>query len=112
MASKMRLQVVSLMRLLFDGDVRSVYLQGDEGEYELLPYHYPLLGALPEGEIKITTFTGDIVYIGLRAGVVLTNENACIIILEELDLEKAIKGASALGDIEIFQFDNTKDKKK
>ena len=74
-----RLQVMSLRRVLFDGDVTSVYLSGDEGEYELLPYHYPLLGALPEGDIKIAG-KGSV---PLRAGVVLFQENRCTIIIEE-----------------------------
>lgn len=74
-----RLQVISLRRVLFDGEVKSVYLSGDEGEYELLPFHYPLLGALPEGEVKVAE-KGSI---PLRAGVVMFRENKCIIIIEE-----------------------------
>lgn len=81
---KFRLQVVSLKRMLFDKDVESVYLAGDEGEYELLPYHYPLLGALPEGEIKIKGHP----HIPLRAGVVLFNDNQCTIIIEEMEEEE------------------------
>ena len=76
-----RLQVISLRRALFDGEVKSVYLSGDEGEYELLPFHYPLLGALPEREIKIAEKGA----IPLRAGVVLFRDNKCIIIIEESD---------------------------
>jgi F0F1-type ATP synthase epsilon subunit len=74
-----RLQIMSLRRMLFDGEVKSVYLSGDEGEYELLPYHYPLLGALPEGEVKIA----DKGSVPLRAGVVLFQNNRCTIIVEE-----------------------------
>lgn len=76
---RFRLQVMSLRRVLFDGEVPSVYLSGDEGEYELLPYHFPLLGALPEGEIKIAE-KGSI---PLRAGVVMFHNNKCTIIIEE-----------------------------
>lgn len=76
-----RLQVVSLKSLLFDGDVRSVYLRGDEGEFELLPYHYPLMAALPEGKIKIMDHDS----IPIRSGVVMFNENRCTIICEEIE---------------------------
>lgn len=78
---KFKLQIVSLKRMLFNGEVESVYLSGDEGEYELLAYHYPLLGALPEGEIKIHGHEN----IPVRAGVVLFQDNSCTIILEEMD---------------------------
>jgi F0F1-type ATP synthase epsilon subunit len=96
------------MRLLFDGDVRSVYLSGDEGEYEILPYHYPLLGALPEGEIRIAGFNN----IGLRAGVVSFKENTCIILIEELDLEEARRRSAAMGDIEVLHIKEGGKKKK
>lgn len=101
MASTLRLVVISLVRALFEGEVKSVYLYGDEGEYEILPFHFPLLGALPEGEFKITTATNEIVYIGLRAGVVLMNENSCVIIIEELDIEQAIKYGQTLKGVEL-----------
>lgn len=67
--------------LLFDGDVKSVYLRGDEGEFELLPYHYPLMAALPEGVVKIREHDP----IPIRSGVVMFNENRCTIICEEVE---------------------------
>lgn len=76
-----KLQVLSLVRVLFDGDVESVYLNGDEGEYELLPFHFPLVGALPEGEIKILGKKS----IPLRTGVVLFDQNKCTILVEEME---------------------------
>lgn len=79
--STFRLQVLSLIRMLFEGEVESVYISGDEGEYELLPFHFPLLGALPEGEVLIAGHES----IPLRAGVVLFQDNQCIIIIEEMD---------------------------
>ena len=85
-APKFKLQIVSLKRMLFNGEVESVYLSGDEGEYELLAYHYPLLGALPEGEIKIRGHET----IPVRAGVVLFQDNSCTIILEEMDQEAGL----------------------
>ena len=81
-----RLQVMSLQRMLFDGDVESVYLSGDEGEYELLPFHYPLLGALPEGEVKIAGKG----HIPLRAGVVMFQNNWCTVIIEENEDSKKL----------------------
>jgi len=79
--STFRLQVLSLIRMLFEGEVESVYCSGDEGEYELLPFHFPLLGALPEGELLIAGHES----IPLRAGVVLFQDNQCIVIIEEMD---------------------------
>ena len=79
MSNTFRLQILSLRRVLFDGEVKSVRLSGDEGEYELLPFHFPLLGALPEGEVVIAE-KGTV---PLRVGVVMFQHNHCTIIVEE-----------------------------
>jgi len=79
--STFRLQVLSLIRMIFEGEVESVYIAGDEGEYELLPFHYPILGAIPEGEVLIAGHDS----VALRAGVLLFQDNQCIIIVEEME---------------------------
>ena len=76
-----RLQILSLRRVLFDGEVELVHVWGDEGEYDLLPFHYPLLGALPEGEVQIKGHPN----VPLRTGVLLFKDNRCTIIVEEKD---------------------------
>ncbi|HNV87182.1 MAG TPA: hypothetical protein PKL97_09520 [Candidatus Omnitrophota bacterium] len=76
-----RLQIVSLVRVVFDGEVPMIHLIGDEGEYEVLPFHYPLLGALPQGEVMIADFGN----IPIRSGVVLFESNTCTILIEEME---------------------------
>ncbi|MDP3919443.1 MAG: hypothetical protein Q8R76_01370 [Candidatus Omnitrophota bacterium] len=97
------LQIMSLIRMLFDGEVESVYLSGDEGEYELLCHHFPLMGAIPEGWVQIAGHDP----VPLRAGVVMFQENTCIIIIEEMDSNKAV-GQKA----EMDAADPTKDRKR
>lgn len=84
MADKFRLRVMSLVRTLFDDEVESVFLQGDEGEYELLPFHYPLIGALVDSDIKIAHQPP----LRVRSGVVLFDNNTCIILVEEQNIER------------------------
>ncbi len=81
-----RLRVLSLMGTLFDKQVESVHIFGDEGEFELLPFHHPLMGAIPTGEIRISQNPS----IPLRAGVVLFKDNACTIIIEEVGTKRQL----------------------
>ena len=74
-----RLLVVSLKGILFDDQVESVYLRGDEGEFELLAFHYPLLASLPESDIQIAHHDP----IPIRVGVVMFNQNTCTVVIEE-----------------------------
>lgn len=73
-----KLEVLSLKGLIFEEDVNSVYLFGVEGEFELLPYHYPLLAAIGESEIQIKGFDP----LPVRLGVVMFRDNQCTIIAE------------------------------
>ena len=74
-----RLYIASLKHVLFDDEATSVYLDGEDGEYELLPYHRPILGALAEGDIVISGKES----IAIRVGVVMFEKNKCTIIVEE-----------------------------
>ncbi len=78
MKSKFHLQILSLQGLVFDDLVESVYLTSEEGEFELLAFHHPLVATLIEGEIKIA----DHASIPIRLGAVSFRENRCYMIVE------------------------------
>ncbi len=94
MADMFRLRVMSLVRTLYDEDVESVFLQGDEGEYELLPFHYPLIGALVDSDIRISHQPP----LRIRSGVVLFDNNTGIILVEEQNIEKFLFPDKAAGE--------------
>ena len=73
------LKIVSLKKTLFNGETSSVYICGDQGEYELLPYHYALIGGLLPSEIKIAGHDN----VRVKTGAVLFSENKCTIIVEQ-----------------------------
>ena len=64
---------------MYENEVQSVFLTGDKGEYELLAYHYPLLGVLSQGDIVINWQE----QIPIKGGVVRFFANECIILVEE-----------------------------
>lgn len=78
MKLKFHLKVMSLKGIAFDEDVESVYLTGDDGEFELLPFHHPLLASLPEGDLKIAYHES----IPIKVGVLSFKNNACRVIAE------------------------------
>ena len=71
--------VLSPKRLIFEGEVLSVFIQGDRGEYELLAYHYPLIGLVKQGEIVIDWDKT----IPVESGVVRFFANECTVLVEE-----------------------------
>lgn len=77
-----KLEVLNAQRLIYSGEVRSVCLVGDETEYELLPYHSPLIGVLKNGDIVIDHKLA----IPIETGLVKFLENECVILAEEIEV--------------------------
>lgn len=73
-----KLLIMNPDRVIFKGEVESLFLQGDTGEYELLPYHYPVLGLLREGRIIIDWKF----YVPIKKGVIKFFKNDCVILVE------------------------------
>lgn len=78
MKPRFQLQVMSLKGVAFDDMVESIYVTGDDGEFELLPFHHPLLASIPEGELKIAGHES----IPLKVGVLSFRNNQCRVIAE------------------------------
>ena len=83
-----RCVILSPNRLIYENEVQSVFLTGDTGEYEILAYHYPLLGVLKKGDVIVNWSEK----IPINGGVVKFFANECIIMAEEQIQTKKISG--------------------
>ncbi len=70
--------VVTPEKVIFEGKAKSIILPGEQGVFELLPYHKPLLSRLVSGKLLIDKSTFSI-----RRGIVGINHNKATIIIEE-----------------------------
>lgn len=91
---KFLLRILSLKGLVFEGEVEAVYCHSTDGEFEMLAYHYPLMAALSESEIKIAYMDP----IKIRVGIVMFKNNICIIICE---LDPSHKELQRSWDVEV-----------
>jgi F0F1-type ATP synthase epsilon subunit len=71
--------IISPNRVIFEREVESVFLTGDRGEYELLAYHYPLLGVVLKSDVVIDGKEA----VPVNGGVVRFFANECTIMVEE-----------------------------
>ncbi|MBU0468014.1 MAG: hypothetical protein KKD07_09490 [Candidatus Omnitrophica bacterium] len=78
-SQKFKCIIISPYRLIYEKEAESVFLTGDTGEYELLAYHYPLLGVLVKGDVVIDMKER----IPINGGVVRFFANECTIMVEE-----------------------------
>ncbi len=70
--------IATLDRVVFEGKGKSLILPGENGVFEVLPYHKKLLSRLKEGPIVLdgTTFA-------IRRGVVKVGPSDVTVIVEE-----------------------------
>jgi len=67
--------------VLYQNEIESAFFTGDKSEYELLPYHYPVLGVLAEGNIIVNWREA----IPIKFGILKFFANDCIVLVEELE---------------------------
>ena len=71
--------ILSPKNLVFENDVTSLFIIGDRSEYELLAYHYPLVGIIQKGDIIVDWKRK----ISIRSGILRFFANECTILVEE-----------------------------
>lgn len=75
----MNVAILSPRRVLFDGKAASVFLPGDQAEFELLDSHAPIVSLLAPGNVMVDWNTS----IPVRRGMVKFDRNECMILVEE-----------------------------
>lgn len=83
---KFKCIILSPHSLVYENEVSSVFLTGDDGEYELMAYHYPLLGVLKKSDVVIDWNHK----VSINGGVVRFFANECLIMIEE-DVRKKVR---------------------
>ena len=78
--------IISPKNLIFEDAVNSLFITGDRSEYELLAYHYPLIGLVHEGDIIIDWKRK----VPIRSGILRFFANECTILVEDTDKTMAV----------------------
>ncbi len=78
---KLHLTVLDIDSIIYKGEVSSIFVPGDKGEFELLSCHYPVLSLLTEGDIIIDWREA----ISIKRGVLKLLMNDCVIVVEVLE---------------------------
>lgn len=71
--------VLSPREVIFEGQAKSVILPGEEGVFEVLPFHKRILSRLISGKLFI-----DEKNFPVKRGIVKVNQNKVTIIVEEV----------------------------
>ena len=86
MKNYFRCVILSPKNLIFESEVNSLFIIGDSSEYEILAYHYPLIGLVQQGDVIIDWKFR----IPVRSGILRFFANECTILVEETEKTFAI----------------------
>ncbi len=70
--------ILNQKKTIFEGKAKSVFLPGDEGEFEVMPFHKPLISLLRRGQIVIDGHKS----VGLSRGIVRVFNNELVVLIE------------------------------
>tara|TARA_B100000287_G_C20579156_1_gene759637 strand:- start:542 stop:787 length:246 start_codon:yes stop_codon:yes gene_type:complete len=79
----MFLQIISPSKIVFEGEILSVKVPGEEGEFEMLNKHAAIVSSLNKGTIRIIKEDKSKDKIKIRSGVVEMQKNKIILLIEE-----------------------------
>ena len=71
----MKLSIVSPEETLYEGEVKSVKMQGIDGKFQVLNDHAPLISALSKGDIVIEEISGEKKSFAINSGLVELAKN-------------------------------------
>ncbi len=71
----MKLSIVSPEETLFEGEVKSVKMQGIDGKFQVLNDHAPLISALDKGDIVIEEISGEQKSFAINSGLIELAKN-------------------------------------
>lgn len=70
--------VVNPKQVLFEGQAERVFLRGDEGEFEVLDYHAPIISLLRKGKIIIDGKK----FLTINGGIARFDQNNLVVLAE------------------------------
>lgn len=65
--------------MVYEGEAESVFLPGDNGDFELMDFHSPLISLVTAGHITIDWRER----VPIKSGIVKFDRNECVVLAEE-----------------------------
>lgn len=77
----MNLKIITPERLIFEGEADLVQLPGNDGLFEILKNHAPMIAALKKGKVKIGN-NNEYNHIEINGGIVEVLNNEILVLAE------------------------------
>ncbi|MEK7775648.1 MAG: ATP synthase F1 subunit epsilon [Candidatus Zixiibacteriota bacterium] len=90
-----RLSIVTPEKVLFDGEVKSLFVPGSEGYLGVLSHHAPLITALKPGKVEYREKSDHTAVLALGGGFMEVSGNKATILAEDVEFADKIDLSAA-----------------
>lgn len=88
------LEIVSPVKLVYSGEVKSVSIPGTSGSFQVLQNHAPFISTFTVGKIKIEKDT-EVLEFSTGGGVFEVKDNKAVVLAESIETKEEINVARA-----------------
>jgi F-type H+-transporting ATPase subunit epsilon len=74
-------EIISPDKVIFSGEITSISLPGQDGYFQVLNNHAPLISSLQKGEIKIVKSNGETELFNIESGFVEVLKNKITVLV-------------------------------
>lgn len=78
----MKLEIITPVKKLFDGEIKSIIVPGTKGVFMVLHNHAPIISTLEKGQIKIETGNNQTEIIDIEGGMIEVQRNKIIVLAD------------------------------
>ena len=89
------LDIVTLKKVAFSEEIKSVNAPGTEGYFSILVNHAPFVSSLKAGVIKVTRFEGEVSTFSASGGFLMTDGKKVILLADAVERPQEIDIARA-----------------
>ncbi len=80
------LSILTLEKVIFNGNVRSIIVPGAKGYFQVLSHHAPLLSTLQQGRLEVMTEEGEKHLYTLSGGFIEVARDKTTIFADEIEI--------------------------
>lgn len=117
MEKLLSLEIISPLKKVYSGMIKSVTVPGELGQFQILYNHAPIISMLGIGLIKIVDEKNETILFSMSGGIIEVKKNKVTVLAEiieskdEIDIER-VKNALERAEKRISSFDKDVDREK
>lgn len=80
----MILEIITPDKMVYSGQVKLIQMPGNNGLFEILNHHAPIISTLGKGKIKVEEENGQVLFFEVDGGIIENKDNKIIVLAESV----------------------------